>query len=304
PGYYHHLVQKLRLDCARFRYYYRMDTTQFHMLLSKVGPFIERQNTFWREPMKPGQRPAIYLRTIAYSYRVGISTVVGMVAEVCRVTWEGLEMGYMPEPTTEDWRTVEGIQEYVAIRCPGHSGSLYFNYKEGYSIVLLAVVDARCRFWMVHIGAYWRNTCCFSIWQGSSGWLPSPARWCPSTWRRAPRPHAPCHCDQAFPLLRYMMRPFPGRALTQKWLNFNHSLSRARMTWQAYQRAMAVSPDKADWIVKDTCMLYNLLHQEPRSTHGIGAYAGHSAGNQGSVEALAVRDKLTVYFSSPAGALQ
>ena len=32
--------------------------------------------------------------------------------------------------------------KHVAVRCPTKSGSVYFNYKKFYSIILLAVVDA------------------------------------------------------------------------------------------------------------------------------------------------------------------
>lgn len=43
---------------------------------------------------------------------------------------------------------------HVRIFCPGRSGSLFFNYKDYFSIVLLAMVDANYKFLMVDIGSY------------------------------------------------------------------------------------------------------------------------------------------------------
>lgn len=44
----------------------------------------------------------------------------------------------------------------VAVSSTDADRSLYFNYKEYYSIVLLAVVDADCKFTAVDIGSYGR----------------------------------------------------------------------------------------------------------------------------------------------------
>ena len=42
--------------------------------------------------------------------------------------------------------------KHVAIHAPAHSGSLYHNYRQFYSIVLLAVVDANYKFILVDVG--------------------------------------------------------------------------------------------------------------------------------------------------------
>lgn len=44
--------------------------------------------------------------------------------------------------------------KHVKIKCPNNSGSLFFNYKEYFSVVLLAMVDADCKFVAVEVGSY------------------------------------------------------------------------------------------------------------------------------------------------------
>ncbi|KAK0138530.1 Protein ALP1-like [Merluccius polli] len=181
-GEFHRLVQELRLDEGRFQRYFRLDMEQFDSLLSKIGPLITRQHTNYRRPIPPAERVAICLRflatgdsyrAIAYSYRVGISTVANIVNQVTRFIWDALVQEYMPVPTTDDWRSIaEGFRErwafpnclgsidgkHVVIRAPDNSGSLYYNYKGTYSIVLLAVVDSQYCFCVVDVGSYGRTS--------------------------------------------------------------------------------------------------------------------------------------------------
>lgn len=119
-GEFHRLVQELRLDAERFQRYFRLDREQFDSLLSKIGPLISVQQTNYRRPIPPAERLAICLRflatgdsyrTIAYSYRVGVSTVQGVVNQVTRAIWDALVEEFLPVPSTEDWRRIaEGFQ--------------------------------------------------------------------------------------------------------------------------------------------------------------------------------------------------
>ena len=100
------------------------------------------------------------------------------------------------------------------IKKPADSGSLYFDYKKNYSIVLLALVDANCRFLFVDLGA---PGCCgdAGIWdrcellkkidQNCLG-IPSD-RFLPDSEKSSPMMIVG---DDAFPLKTYMMKPWPG----------------------------------------------------------------------------------------------
>jgi hypothetical protein len=99
--------------------------------------------------------------------------VQNIVVDVCNAIIQELLEGYMPIPTTEKWceiadafwntwnfpNCVGAIDgKHVVITAPANSGSLYFNYKKTFSIVLMALVDANYNFIAVDIGAYGKNS--------------------------------------------------------------------------------------------------------------------------------------------------
>lgn len=47
--------------------------------------------------------------------------------------------------------------KHIRIKCPSNSGSLYYNYKEYFPMVLLAIVDADAKFVAVDVGSYGRE---------------------------------------------------------------------------------------------------------------------------------------------------
>ncbi|XP_056098391.1 uncharacterized protein LOC130077248 [Rhinichthys klamathensis goyatoka] len=252
---------------------------------------------------------------------------------------------YMPFPEQQHWKriaedfhrlwnfpnclgAIDG--KHVTIQAPTSTGSMYFNYKGSFSIVLLAVVDARYLFRMVDVGAYGKSsdggTLCASdfgkaLHQGTLD-LPEDAR-LPGAVDLQPVPHVFVG-DEAFPLKRHLLRPYPGKHLDREKRVFIYRLSRARRLvectfgilaaqWRLYHRVLGVSPKVADAVVKATCILHNFLRYEdaneeegscaplPSEPQFAMQPIQQAGSNNASREALEIRQRYTNYFSSPAG---
>lgn len=124
-------------------------------------------------------------------------------------------------------------KKHIVLQAPGLSGSQFYNYKNAHSIVLLAVVDAQYRFTYVNIGAYRRQSDGNVFKNSSLGKslakktlnLP-PAKCLPQSTSNKTLPYVFVG-DEAFPLMKNLMRPFPGRNLQLDKTIFNYRLSRA-----------------------------------------------------------------------------
>ena len=158
-----------------------------------------------------------------------------------------------PPPIEADWQHIEyGFRtrwnfpnccgaldgKHVALRSPPNSGSLYFNYKNHFSVVLMALVDDSYKFTYVDVGNYGSNADS-AIFRNSQfglrflqGQLALPAR---KLLPDYPQAGLLPHCfvgDEAFPLRPDPMKPYPrgerGNKLPEDKLIFNYRLSRAR----------------------------------------------------------------------------
>ena len=101
------------------------------------------------------------MQQIAWSYRVGKATVHFVIKETLAALWNTLHPIVLPVPSRARFQEIErefsdrwnmpnciGAVDgkHVHIQAPKYSGSEYFNYKKSFSLVLLAVCDAKYRF--------------------------------------------------------------------------------------------------------------------------------------------------------------
>lgn len=218
--------------------------------------------------------------------------------------------------------------KHVILKAPRKTGSLYYNYKNTFSMVLLALVDANLKFIYVDIGSYGRNSDGGIFSHSSLGkalsaeelYLPADIP-LPGGQHLGAVPYVIIG-DEAFPLQRNLMRPIPGRDCTQEQKLFNYRLSRARRIvenafgilacrWRVYHTKIAVKPQTAKSVIKSTCVLHNMLQQQstPAQLQALQVECDEHVqyealtglpriGHKQGVEAVQIREVFMEYFAT------
>ncbi|KAB0794318.1 hypothetical protein PPYR_11157 [Photinus pyralis] len=242
--------------------------------------------------------------SLSFAFRIAPSTICNIIKEVCIVLWQILSPLYLKPMNKEKWisiindfyniwqlpncmGSIDG--KHVRIHAPSHSGSLYVNYKNFFSIVLLAVCDARYSFTYVDVGAYGSQSD-GGILKNSifgkrllNGTLGVP--------QHLPLPNTEVSVptffvgDEGFPLQVNLLRPYSKRkvgAHPQDELIFNYSLcafcrlSRARRVientfgimvarFRIFHRNINAEPQTVDGIIKAAVCLHNFIKSENSS---------------------------------------
>ncbi|XP_040264712.1 protein ANTAGONIST OF LIKE HETEROCHROMATIN PROTEIN 1-like [Bufo bufo] len=193
------------------------------------------------------------LSSLHYQYRMGISTISGVVKDTCRALWEVLHEDFIPHPTTERWlqiadKFMETSQfpncvgavdgKHIRIVKPSGSGSEFFNYQKYFSIILMAIADADYRFVAVDIGAYGRRNDSMAFKNSSMGHLLyskqfglPPPRPLPGT-DRPPKPFVVVG-DEAFQMCENLIKPYSSRDLNSTKCVYNYRLQ-LRKLWSPH----------------------------------------------------------------------
>lgn len=270
------------------------------------------------------------------------------------VLWTVLFPIVLPEPKEEDlkriasdfwekWNmphcvgSIDG--KHIRITAPSKSGSLFFNYKGYFSIVLMGVCDADYNFTYVDIGAYGSISDGGTFGESVFGQclrnktIPLPIR------QNLPGSNTVMEHffvgDAAFPLSENLMRPYSGKNLNIVKGVFNYRLSRARRIientfgvlvarWRIYHRAICAAPLTTDNIIKVTVCLHNFIRRSlpakerycPKSyidnedvlghwrhevEGSIIETCGRLGSNNSTNAAIQQRNNLAKYFLTPAG---
>ena len=282
--------------------YVRMTPRIFDRLLQTVEPFMRWRHAYrsaTRTPISNDQKLVMTLKYLAsgqsmqdisMSFRVGHSTTRMIIIEVCQAMWMGLSGKYLKCPSTPaEWKSVKAEfyqrwnfphcigaidGKHINIQAPHNSGSAFFNYKNFHSIVLTAVADAQYRFLVVDIGDSVRhsdggilgNSDFGRALESATAGVPSPDESVPGLGT------FPYHLvgDGAFPLPAYLMRPYPGKDLSQLQRIFNYRLSRSRRIienafgilvarWRIVRQPIIAQPDTVVTFVKACIALYNFF---------------------------------------------
>ncbi|XP_054736735.1 putative nuclease HARBI1 [Anastrepha obliqua] len=271
----------------------RMSPPVYELLLKLVSSSLYKP----KQRIGPEERISLVLlylsqgvsvKSVARIYKLAEVTVRKIIQETCEVIWRLLSPDYVAEPTESQYKdiakdflemwdipncvgAIEG--KHIAIKCPAESSSFYYNYKKFYSIVLMAVCDAKYTFTAVSIGScgcqsdggiFHRTPFGQSLIKNT---LPLP----PATPLSAESPHTLPHYfvgDDAFPLKLNLMRPYSGSKLPRVHQIFNYRLSRAHSViensfgiltarWRVLRTTIEFDPTNCEKIVLACIALHN-----------------------------------------------
>nr|CAH7754472.1 unnamed protein product [Callosobruchus chinensis] len=228
---------------------------------------------------------------------MGASTVGKIIKEVCAALWEVFQPLHMKQPTTADFLRIS--EEYnrlwdfpncigaldgkhIRIKYPSHSGSMFFNYKHYFSIVLQGLVDDHYRFISIDVGGYGKQSD-GATFQASklSKLLEKNKLGIPKEKKLPNFNHKLPHvfiADEAYPLKENLMKPYSGKTLNPSQENFNKRLSRARKTvecafgimssvFRVLRKPLLLEPEPAIQVVMACIVLHNFLRKSRCSSH-------------------------------------
>jgi hypothetical protein len=220
-----------------------------------------------------------------------------LIPQVCKALIFALKSEFLSIPSNEnEW---EGIAKSfndiwnfphcigavdgkrVAIIPPPNTGSLYYNYKHFFSVVLMAIVDADLKFICVDIGCngrmsdagIWQRTPLASAMNNKTARIPPPKCLPNSADIIAPFVFV---TDEGFALRDYMLRPYSSRELDMHKRIFYYRLSRARRVsenafgmlanrFQMFHFPIKLQHTKVRNVIMACCCLHNYLRSSATS---------------------------------------
>lgn len=271
------------------------------------------------------------------------SWISNIIKEVAAAIVNRLAEKILPSPTTETLKSTAKVfhmkwnfpncvgaidGKHIRLKAPKGSGSLYYNYKEYYSMVLLALVDAECKFLAIDVGSYGKEGDAGIYLKSQLGkrikrnqfGMPAPSA-LPGT--KVVLPHVIVG-DEAFALHEHLMKPYPRQQTVndREKTIFNYRLSRARRTtenafgilcnyFRVFFQPIATEPNTTKQLIVSACILYNILRQDkvlapgqkhaedqlPLPTKNMISLINDNA--RSAQRYMQIRDTFKLYFNGP-----
>ncbi|XP_050032302.2 uncharacterized protein [Dermacentor andersoni] len=340
------LMDRLNSGPDDYRNLLHVSREQFLHLLSRVRAGIEKDKSSAHRHISAQTRLQVTLRylssgelpqSLSQQFKLGCADVGSLIQKTCTVIYKELKDDFMKAPKSEeDWKEVMRVfndkcnfpncvgalsGRHVVIKKPSKSSGTYLNSKKTFSLILLAVVDANCKFRYIDVGARGAQ-------EGSEVWEAAPLHKAlnkarlPKVVKVASSPDIllpPVFvADDSLPLERRIMKPFGDTNLTQDKRMFNDRLSRARQVvddafgtmenrFGCLRTVIQERPERAAAIIYATCVLHNFLGNSMPSPPGAsaeGSFGGSTffrfplSCGKTSPDGAAIRDDLTAFFNS------
>lgn len=171
-----------------------------------------------------------------FQYRISQPSISVIIRQVCKAIWERVKPICFPEMTQRFWleTSAEFFEKtnfphcigcidgkHIRVIKPEASGSLYFNYKSHFSIVLLAICDASYKFIVIDVGSYgkcsdstiFKDSVFFKKLMDNKLNVPEPQQ--SFTGMSEPLPFVLLG-DEGFGLSTNLLRPYSGKCLDVK----------------------------------------------------------------------------------------
>lgn len=230
------------------------------------------------------------LRSLSFAFRIShcyISTIIKGTLQALR---DHLHPIFLKSPSKEElkqnaldfWKkwnfpncilAIDG--KHIRIFCPRKSGSLFFNYKDYFSIVLMACVDANYKFVFVNVGAYGKEGDSSIFSQSEIGKLTYSGALFPPDDRLPGSDKILPYVvigDEAFRLHKHVLKPYsrPSARIDRNKAIFNYRLSRARrvtenafgilcQVFRIFFTPINLNTDTCDNLIIVACCLHNML---------------------------------------------
>ena len=283
-----------------------MSPETFNHLADLLRPLIAKE-VRCRIPISVEERLAVTLRylatgnnqrDLAFSFKLGRSTINQIITEVCTSLWDGLSEYVSPPYSPEDWKRISNDfcqiwnmphcigaidGKRVCIQKPSYTGILWHNYKGFFSMVLLAVCDARYCFSFVDVGEYGskndsgvlKNSNMGKMFDRNQMGIPDSQLIEGTNYELSYFLVG----DEIFPLQNWLRRPYSGKALINDQRKiFNYRLSRARRIientfgilvsrWRVFQTPINATLEKVEKIILADVALHNYLRQTDNANY-------------------------------------